>query len=917
MIVIACDRGPELRQSLAAILATGYPALELIVVDNAPAEASDIAGSFPGSTVISGAKDLGFARGNNLALGHARGQYIALIDSDLRIEPNWIEDLVSFLEVHPDAAAVGGKRYLSVEGRAPKGEVLHYSGYSLVDPNCNSSPRLDCPDDVREVVTLSGGAVMIRRHAIEEVREPFLEPLLSPQYAVADFLARTLRSGYRLYYWGRPACWQLGRGDKDQNCDNRSRIVFAYRQADDADLRRVLREMRGRALFARAKRPLSRLIPEDDAERAAREAWLWAKDNHTLLLEHRSRHSKIGRSYSALVRKIQGRTGYIDHERSEIAALIPDTARSIIDVGCASGGFGRGLKLQRPNVEVRGIEPVPIEADRARTVLDDVMIGGADVENLPSHWPKPDCVIFTDVLEQLADPWSTLRKWRERLAPDGAVVVSISNMVHHRVISDLVRGGGDFAQTGILDRTHMRFFTRATASELVERAGFRIERMERVIDMPSSAALAAALKAGIRDKRETEIETGRLERTTKTTLRDLCTLQYLILARADGKAGLGDKHQRVSASRIQAPQIRVLQVIAGTGWGGAERMGCTIHQLALEHGLDSRVEAPPLPEMIQGIEKELAVRLADPPGRSIGAWVARARARRKTFRPDVVHAHLSTPAFAATAWLIAGDVPLVLTFQLLPPQNKWARDYLVPMRCDRVLGLMSRHKTAHAYFGLSRSDVERLRRMFPDANVALAQNVPPRTPSGAPLPPRLSYPNGAVRLLSVGRLVSQKGFDRMMKALAHASLRGLAWHWIIVGDGEERAKLEAQCRKSGLSSSVTFFGAAPAHGLFEQADLVLSPSRYEGWPLVPMEALQARVPVVVSTIDPHMELLGGAEVSLLPVEEREWPRWLLPLLTDSAARARLRAAQEAACSADPYEAAWTACKQVYEQVIVG
>ena len=96
---------------------------------------------------------------------------------------------------------------------------------------------------------------------------------------------------------------------------------------------------------------------------------------------------------------------------------------------------------------------------------------------------------------------------------------------------------------------------------------------------------------------------------------------------------------------------------------------------------------------------------------------------------------------------------------------------------------------------------------------------------------------------------------------------------------------------------------------------MLSPSRYEGWPLVPLEALQAKVPVVVSTIDPHVELLGSAEVSLLPANEAEWPRWLLPFLTDPEARARLRAAQEAAGSANPHEAAWRTCERVYEQVI--
>jgi GT2 family glycosyltransferase/SAM-dependent methyltransferase len=546
VIVVSYNRARDLRRSLGAIFATGYPALEVIVVDNASRDdAADVAASFPEVKVIRSAENLGLAGGNNVGVAHATGEYVALISDDAVIEPTWIADFVSFLETHPDAAAVGGKQYLGIDDDSPGMRTLHYSGYSVLEPNGDTSVCLDCPDDVREVVTLSGPAVMIRRRAIEEVGEPFLEPIFFMHYEQADFFARTLRCGYRLYYWGRPACWHLGREEAEERYSyhyymNRNRLIFAYRHLDDAELDRVIRDLRKRVLFARAKRPLSFLIEEKNEARAAREAWAWATNHRALLLEHRARHSKVGGSYSALVRKIQDRAGY-DHERSEIAALVPAESRCVIDVGCASGGLGQNIKRRRPEIEVRGIEPVPIEADRARAVLDDVLVGEADVEALPADWPQPDCVIFADLLEHLTDPWSTLQKWRERLVPGGALVVSIPNVLHHRVISGLVRGHWNSTESGILDRTYLRSFTRATASELVESAGFRIERIERVIHMPGPASVAAALKAGIRRTREAELETGRLERTWRTTLSDLCTLRYLILARADGGARRGEQ----------------------------------------------------------------------------------------------------------------------------------------------------------------------------------------------------------------------------------------------------------------------------------------------------------------------------------------------------------------------------------------
>jgi GT2 family glycosyltransferase len=539
VIVVSYNRAGDLRRSLGAIFATGYPALEVIVVDNASTDdAADVAASFAGVKLIRSEENLGFAGGNNLGLASASGDYVALINNDAVIEPTWIEDFVRFLETHPDAAAVGGKQYFWIDENSPGDETLHYCGYSLLEPNCDTPAQLDCPDDVREVVTLSGSAVMIRRRAIDEVGDPFLEPIFFMYYEETDFFARALRRGYRLYYWGKPACWHRGREEAELRYSYhyymyRNRLVFAYRHFDDAGLSRVIRSVRSRALLAKAKRALRLSRNETNADRAAREAWDWVEGHRDLLLEHRAKHSKVGTSYSALVRTIQKRARYHDPERSELAALIPREARNVIEIGCGSGSLGHNLKLLYPGIQVRGIEPVPVEALRARAVLDDVVVAGADVESLPPHWPRPDCVIFADVFAYLIDPGSTLRKWRERLLPGGALVVSIPNVLHHRVLGGLVRGRWNHADSGIPDWTHSRFFTRATASQLVEHAGFRIERMARVIQLPESFAVAKMLKAGIGRSRKVELESGRLESTSRATLSDVCTFQYVIVARVN------------------------------------------------------------------------------------------------------------------------------------------------------------------------------------------------------------------------------------------------------------------------------------------------------------------------------------------------------------------------------------------------
>ncbi len=172
---------------------------------------------------------------------------------------------------------------------------------------------------------------------------------------------------------------------------------------------------------------------------------------------------------------------YYEHTRPEVARLVPAGAREVLDIGCASGAFGAALKAERPWVRVRGIEPVAEQAERARARLDDVSVGGADA-GPPAGWPRPDCVVFADVLEHVVDPWTTLRRYRDFLLPGGVLVLSLPNVAHGSVLRGLLRQRWDYADDGILDRTHLRFFTRETAIELIEGSGFVVTGVSRVLD---------------------------------------------------------------------------------------------------------------------------------------------------------------------------------------------------------------------------------------------------------------------------------------------------------------------------------------------------------------------------------------------------------------------------------------------------
>lgn len=513
VIVVSWNRSADLRRALEAIFATGWPNLEVIVVDNASTDdAAAVAGSFAAVRLIRNEKNLGFAEANEIGLRETRADYVALVNNDALIAKEWIAQLVGFLEAHPDAAAAGAKQHFWDDESPAFDRNNRYYAHTLVDPETGYTKALvDEPDDVREVATLSGAAVMVRRKAIDDVGPPFLDPLFFAYYEETDFFARAVRKGWRLYYTGEPACWHRVRASTSTEpyrylyLMKRNGLIFAYRNFDDPALARRLKEL------ARKVRGDS-----DDA-RAHRDAHAWIVEHRSLLEEHRARFFD-GRSFLELAAQIQSRGNYYGYARPEVCALVPRSARRVVDFGCAGGALGRALKKERPGIEVRGVEPVASQAERARAVLDDVMIGGAE-DPLPEAWPKPDCIIFADVLEHLVDPWAAVSRARALLAPGGTLVVSIPNVRHHSVVRELVAGRFDYKDAGVLDRTHLRFFTEATARELIEKGGFAIERVERVVEPPHPALrkIATTTAAGSRGLR--------------ALVADLSTVQYLIVAR--------------------------------------------------------------------------------------------------------------------------------------------------------------------------------------------------------------------------------------------------------------------------------------------------------------------------------------------------------------------------------------------------
>lgn len=164
---------------------------------------------------------------------------------------------------------------------------------------------------------------------------------------------------------------------------------------------------------------------------------------------------------------------YVSNPRAEMLPFVPSEARSILDVGCADGEFGSLLRRRGGLETLDGIDVEAVE-DVGLTSVYDRRIVGSFPDGV--HDVLYDCIVFNDVLEHMDDPWSALRSARAHLAPAGILVASIPNVQYFPVSIALVLGGSwNYQSSGVLDRTHLRFFTRQSLYTCFSECGYSVE----------------------------------------------------------------------------------------------------------------------------------------------------------------------------------------------------------------------------------------------------------------------------------------------------------------------------------------------------------------------------------------------------------------------------------------------------------
>ena len=167
---------------------------------------------------------------------------------------------------------------------------------------------------------------------------------------------------------------------------------------------------------------------------------------------------------------------YYRHERPELVSRVdPAPGNRVLDVGCGAGHVAARIKREGRADEVWGIEVVEDVAAEAREnpAVDEVRCG--DFEELVEELPRGHFshVICGDVLEHLVDPWAAVAKLRRRLRPGGQMICSLPNVRNVSFVAMLLfEGSFRYRGSGVMDKTHLRWFCRKDARALFEDAGF-------------------------------------------------------------------------------------------------------------------------------------------------------------------------------------------------------------------------------------------------------------------------------------------------------------------------------------------------------------------------------------------------------------------------------------------------------------
>jgi len=175
---------------------------------------------------------------------------------------------------------------------------------------------------------------------------------------------------------------------------------------------------------------------------------------------------------------INEKVGAYNSARTEMLPFLPKEYSKILEIGCDVGNF---RQLFSQNCEYWGIEPFKGAADVAKTKLDKVLVDFYDdaEKQIPDNYF--DCIIANDVIEHIEQPWLFLQSLKTKMSPNASLVLSVPNVRYYNNLIELLQDKDwKYRDYGILDITHLRFFTEKSIVRLLDEAGFEIEKMQGI-----------------------------------------------------------------------------------------------------------------------------------------------------------------------------------------------------------------------------------------------------------------------------------------------------------------------------------------------------------------------------------------------------------------------------------------------------
>jgi SAM-dependent methyltransferase len=210
--------------------------------------------------------------------------------------------------------------------------------------------------------------------------------------------------------------------------------------------------------------------------------------------------------------------------------LLVAEPKFVLDVGCSVGDFGVLTKQRFPNAKVWGLEPNQRASGLASPRLDRVLTGTLETVDWRREGVAPgeiDTVFLMDVLEHLYDPWRTLLLLRNLLGQKAQLLVSIPNVRNVLLIQDLASGYWRYRRLGLLDITHIRFFTRNDMERMFYQTGFRVLRSAST-QCPGSRQIFEAHRDGGFPK-TIALGCASLTIESPAELADVCAVQHVFV----------------------------------------------------------------------------------------------------------------------------------------------------------------------------------------------------------------------------------------------------------------------------------------------------------------------------------------------------------------------------------------------------